>query len=469
MKVILFHPRGRAWAPKGRDIHAVACVMAPIGIASIGAVVRNAGHEVVMMDGALDFYCSNQEWAQRIYKEKPDFVGFSATTLGFLDAYDVCSKVKQLESSIKTVFGGVHVSWGKNKIIEDYPLIDYVIDGEGEYAFRDLLATQGKTPVPSVYSQSFPTFSTQTSYLQCEMDDLPFPAYDLVAGFPKRYQMPLFGYPKHPGAVIISSRGCVYRCTYCDRSVFHKSFRFNSPEYTFEQMKWLSKDFGVRHINFYDDLFTLNRERVAKLCALITEQKINMSFNCIVRVGHIDNELLKMLKKAGCWMVHVGIESGDQKLLDIHKAGVTIEQIKNDVTRVAAAGLWVKGLFMIGIPGENEESMIRTRKFAMTLPLKDANITAFTPFPGAPISQTIHELGTLDNDWSKMDCENVVFVSHEAQSKEVIERNRNAFIKEFYERKYMRRIYRTMMVQSPHSYWRLIKHAGSFLRYARSM
>ena len=441
--------------------------MPPIGITSIAAVLRKAGHEVTIIDAALLFRVPNTAWAERIVGVCPDMVGFSVTTQAFSDAYDVCKRVKELAPDVKTVFGGVHASWGKGDLLLQYPAIDYIIAGEGEPRLKAL--ADGDSDFERIYFRSGSEVMQGTKPLAaCRLDELPFPAYDLLQGFPKRYLMPLFGYPKHPGANIISSRGCIYTCSYCDRSVFGKSFRWNSPEYTFQQILWLYRDFGVRHFNFYDDLFTLNRRRVEELCTRLASSKLPVTFNCIVRIGHIDPDLIRLLKRGGCWMVSVGIESGDQKILDSHKEGLSLEDIRRDITLLHQSGLWVKGLFMIGFPGESEESIIKTRELAVSLPLKDANLTAFTPFPGAPISSAIEELGAFENDWSKMDCVNFVFVPKDVGSKEILERHYKAFYREFYNRKFMRKeVYPRMFLQSPHSVYRLIRHGSRFLRFQR--
>ena len=469
VRIILFHPRGYRLEPGTRRIGSLACVMPPVGLASIAAVLRKSGHQVYLFDAALQNRVTNQQWAERICSLKPDMIGFSTTTSAFLDAYDVCLKVKEISPDIKTVFGGVHVSWGKEKILESFPAIDYVIAGEGETAIRML--ADGSNDCDRIYFRDGQTVRNGTKSIPpCVLDELPFPAYDLLSGFPGKYLMPLFGYPRHPGANIISSRGCVYSCTYCDRSVFGKGFRWNSPEYTFQQILWLYRDFGVRHINFYDDLFTLNRKRVEELCLRLSSSRIPVTFNCIVRIGHIDPQLIALLKKGGCWMVSVGIESGDQNLLDTHKDGLSIENIRRDVQLLHDSGLWVKGLFMIGFPGEKEESIVKTRELALSLPLKDANLTAFTPFPGAPITRDIESMGTFENDWSKMDCMQFVFVPNEIGQKSVLEYHYGEFYRRFYNRPFMRKnVYPKMLFQSPHSFLRLLKNAPDFLSFKKSL
>jgi anaerobic magnesium-protoporphyrin IX monomethyl ester cyclase len=469
MKIILFNPRGFTLDKKARQLHHIACVMPPIGLASIAAVLRNAGHAVTIFDAALDIVVSNEEWVRRILLHQPDMVGFSAVTSAFLDAYEVAKIVKRKNDRTAVVFGGVHVSWGKERILEKFPEIDFAIAGEGEYSMLKLANGVPHSQIEGLYFRNGTAIEHGPGPAMCDMDKLPYPAYDLLNGFPKRYLMPLFSYPRHPGANIISSRGCVYQCSYCDRSVFGKGFRFNSPEYTFGLISYLAKDFGVRHVNFYDDLFTLNRDRVARLCGLLMKSGVRMSFNCIVRLGHIDDELIRLLKGAGCFMVNVGIESGEQAILDRHKSGLTLEVIRRDIEKLTRGGLYVKGLFMMGFPGENEASIVKTRDFALSLPLKDGNITAFTPFPGAPITADIRSLGEFDDDWQKMDCEHFVFVPKEIGSRETLEHHYREFIKGFYQRKYMRKIYRRMLFESPHSYFRLIKNGAAFFSYALSM
>jgi radical SAM superfamily enzyme YgiQ (UPF0313 family) len=444
--------------------------MPPIGLASIAGVLRATGHEVRIFDAALDCTVPNKQWAEQIAGYKPAIVGFSTITSNFYDAYDVCEKVKRLKASITTVFGGAHASWGKDALLKKFKAIDCIVAGEGEYSFSKLAAGASHASIEGLYFRNGQSIENGPPHSTlCDMDSLSFPAYDLLSGFPRRYLLPIFGYPAHPGAGIISSRGCVYQCSYCDRSVFGKSFRWNSPEYTVEQIAWLKKDFGVRHINFYDDQFMTNRARVARLCDLLNKRRLGVTYNCIVRIGHIDGELCRMLKTSGCWMVNVGIESGDQLLLDKFKDGLTLGAIRGDVNMLYKSGMHVKGLFMMGFPGETEASIIKTREFASSLPLKDANITAFTPFPGAPISASISEEGSLDSDWSKMDCEHFVFVPKGIPSREFLQEQYKLFIKGFYQRPFLRILYFKMLFQSPHSYWRLIKNIRTFFRYFLKM
>ena len=476
MKIVLFHPRGYDNSNGFVKTGSIAVNLPPVGLLTIAAVLRKAGHDLCFMDAAHLYRVDNTEWARRIAAQSPDMVGFSVITPAFHDAYDVCLKLKEILPSAKTVFGGVHASWGRDRLLRDYSAIDFIVAGEGEYAMRDLAAGLPAKDIAGLYSRgedaSIVFGPEQTRERLCEMDDLPFPAYELAEGFPKKYHMAMFASPHSVGANIISSRGCVYKCSYCDRSVFHNSFRWNSPEYSFEQVKWLRRDFGVRHVTFYDDLFTLNRARVSRLCELLRESKLGVSFNCIVRVGHIPDDLIAELKSAGCWMVHVGVESGDQKILASHTEGLSLDLITRDVGRLHNAGLWVKGLFMMGFPGETRESIIRTIDFASSLPLKDANVTAFTPYPGAPIYSEIDSMGTFDGsdaNWKNLDCETFVFEPFGAPSRAEMEKLRGDFLRKFYNRPFSQKVYRRMLWESPHSYLQLLKGLPVYLKYLKTM
>ncbi|MDR0303649.1 MAG: B12-binding domain-containing radical SAM protein [Chitinispirillales bacterium] len=474
-KNILFYPRGYDNSIQKIRINELTGLMPPLGLASIAAVIRQKGHEIQLIDACAHLKVTNSQWAEKLAAAKPDFVGFSATTPSFNDAYDVCKKLKEIAPEIKTVFGGIHVSALKERILQNYSAIDFIVVGEGEFAFCDIIDSKKTEEIPGVFSRidkSIVGGKPQSAKTLCNMDDLPFPAYDLIDGFPKKYNMALFSYPQFPTANIISSRGCVYHCSFCDRSVYKTSFRWNSPEYTCDLVKYLSQNFGIKHIMFYDDLFTLNRERVSKLCKLLRTKTPKITFNCIVRIGHIDKELIAELKSAGCWMVHCGIESGDQETLNKHKENLSLEQIRNDVEMLHKSGLWVKGLFMMGFPSETEESFRKTIDFAVSLPLKDANLTSFTPYPGAPVYCEIEEHGEFDKsprNWNNCDCVMPVFVPYTMKSKEKMSELYGEFIRKFYNRPFAYGVYNKMFIQCPHSYWRLLKNLPIYLKYATQM
>ncbi len=465
MRIALVHPAGSNWVPGKKDITATANRMAPLGLLSIAAFLRRKGHAVAVLDCLGPRAArGTDDSARQILDHRPDLVGFSATTSGFLDGYALASRIKALRPQVTTVFGGVHISAMGGRLLEDYPDIDHLCMGEGEETLSELADGNGPEAITGLVWRENGKIVTNPPRQQIpDLDSLPFPAYDLLEGFPKGYHLPLFSYIHAPGATMVTSRGCPYQCSYCDRSVFKKGFRYNSAAYVYAHMEHLRVGFGVRHLNIYDDLFTLNRNRIAELCDLLVTKPLGIQFNCAVRVGHADNELLRMLKAAGCLMVSLGIETGDADLLKIHKPGVYLDQVRETVGRIQACGLRAKGLFMMGLPGETVESIQKTGDFVLSLGLDDMNMAKFTPFYGAPVWKTILDEGTVDDDWRKMNCLNFVFVPNSIGSKAVLDQLYNTHVKRFYSDRQWRKKFRKRLWQHRKSLWHMVRHLPDFI------
>ncbi len=470
MRIVLIHPAGYNWMPGKKDVTATANRMAPLGLLSIAAYLEREGHEVRVHDCLGPNAVSGTEAnAEIILGHQPDLVGFSATTSGFLDGYDLAVAIKKARPEIITVFGGVHISALGGVLLEEFDRIDFLCMGEGEATLAELAAGEEPRGIDGLIWRDNGTVVTNPPRtLIPEMDSLPFPAYEKLEGFPDGYNLPLFSYILTPGATMTTSRGCPYQCSYCDRSVFKRGYRYNSAEYIYDHMRYLRNRFGVRHINIYDDLFTAHRERITRLCDMLTANPLGMQFNCAVRVGHADDDLLRMLKEAGFLQLSVGIESGDPDLLEVHKPGVYLDEVRDTVQRIQAAGLRAKGLFMMGLPGETPESIQKTSDFVMSLALDDMNMSKFTPFHGAPVWQTIHEEGTVDNDWRKMNCLNFVFLPRGIASREELDQLYNTHVKRFYSDRDWRRRFRNRIWEHRRSLWYLIRHLPDFLAAKRA-
>jgi anaerobic magnesium-protoporphyrin IX monomethyl ester cyclase len=465
MRITLVHPAGSNWIPGKKDITATANRMAPLGLLSIAAYLKRDGHEVFIHDclgpGAP---ASVEENVKIVLRSDPELVGFSTTTSSFLDGHDMALMIKAADPAIRTVFGGVHVS-ALGEALMRFPAIDYLCPGEGEATLSELAAGREPAAIEGLIRRDGEKIVTNPPRaMLLDLDRLPFPDYAGLKGFPHGYTLPLFSYIGVPGATMSTSRGCPYQCSYCDRSVFKRSFRFNSPAYIYEHMRHLRTRFGIRHINIYDDLFTLNRARISELCGLLVARPLGIRFNCAVRVGHADDDLLRMLKNAGCLMVSIGIESADPALLERHKSGVTLEEVRDTVARIKACGLRVKGLFMMGLPGETEESIRKTSDFVLSLDLDDMNMSKFTPFPGAAVWSTIQEEGAFHEDWRQMNCLNFVFVPKTIASRERLDELYNRHVKRFYSDPVWRRKFARRLWQHRWSLIHLIRHLPSFIK-----
>ena len=468
-QIALVQPCGMNWEPRQKDMSRIANIMPPIGLCSLAAWVERRGHKARI----LDFYAYPEDeprFLESLRPDRPDFVGFSVTTSSFPDALRLARKVKAVAGT-RTVFGGVHVSSIGERLMRDYPEIDIAVAGEGEEALREILDRDGRPPfsVGGIFSRLNGTVaSSGPGFRLPDLDRLPFPAYGRLRGFPGHYKLPLFSYPHAPATIAVTSRGCVYDCTYCDRSVFGRSYRYHSSDYLIEWFRFLCRRFGIRHLNLYDDNMTVNRERVLGFCEALARAGLPLSFNCASRAELLDRELLASLKRAGCWMISLGIESGDWGLLQRHRShAADLDTIRQRIGLIRESGLRVKGLFMIGLPGENEASLARTRDFILSLPLDDFNLTKFTPFPGASCYANLERDGEFEENWELSNCLNALFIPHGLTAERL-----NAMFKDIYRSYYKRwkvlARYVPMAWKSPDSWLRFLRNLGSFLDLRRA-
>jgi radical SAM superfamily enzyme YgiQ (UPF0313 family) len=250
--------------------------------------------------------------------------------------------------------------------------------------------------------------------------------------------------------------------------VFQSSFRAHSAAYLVGHLAHLKATYGIRHVNIYDDNFLLKRARVEEFCTRLLESGLKTSFSCIGRVDALDADLLRLMKRAGCWMISLGVESGDEEVLAPHRLNSNLHRTHETVALIRASGIRAKGLFMLGIPGETEASFSKTLAFALDNKFDDLNLTKFTPFPGAPIHAEIARHGEFTEDWEKMNCIETVFVPA-GFTRERIAELYYEFYGSFYDQPRVRLAYLTMLWKSPQSWWRLLKDLPQFLAARRRL
>ena len=469
MRITLVHPAGFNFIPGQPDLTVLANRMAPIGILTLAAWLERHGHPTAVHDclGPVAPVGIEANVAA-ILATKPELVGFSATTSGFLDTVDLAALIKQQQPHVQIVVGGAHASSIGAPLLRHFPEIDYLCIGEGEGTLLDL--AEGRAPA-SIANLVFrdgggQIVSNPRRARIVDLDTLPFPAYEKLAGFPQGYHLPLFAYRQRWGATMITSRGCPYSCSFCDRTVFEHLYKFNSAAYIHEQMKFLRDRFGVRHINFYDDLFTAQKHRVDELCDKLLRDPLGMEFNCAIRTGHTSDEMLRQLKRAGALMVSLGIESAAPEMIRRHKAGVTLEAVRETVEKIHAAGLRAKGLFIFGLPGETPETLKITSDFILSLDLDDMNMTKFSPMYGAPIWDecTSGKEGDFHEDWRLMNCLNFTFQPNGFSSRTEMDTRYNEHLRRYYHGKAYQRRFARRLWEHRWSLWHIVSHAFQALQ-----
>jgi anaerobic magnesium-protoporphyrin IX monomethyl ester cyclase len=467
MRVTFVHPAGYNFVPGQPDRTVLANRMAPVGILQLSAWLDRMGH-ITFVHDCLGPYAPQgvERNAEIVLETNPDMVGFSTTTSAFLDAYDMATYIKQKRPHIKIIFGAVHVSSVGAPLLHAFPNIDYLCMGEGEGLIGELADGKPLKDIGNlIYRDGDRVVTNPRRPRLGTMDDVPFPSYHKLPGFPEGYHLPLFSFRKRYGATMITSRGCPYTCSYCDRTVYERLYKYNSSEYVWDHMRRLRDEFGVHHINFYDDLFTASRKRVLHLCETLKSKPLGMEFNCAIRVGHTDDELLKALRDAGCLQMSMGIESADQAMMDRHKTGVTLEAVRETTDRIHDFGMRAKALLICGLPGETPETIKTTFEFVNSMDFDEMNLTKFTPFHGAPMW---HECasgdeGKFHEDWRLMNCVNFVWVPKSFESREQMDFIYNQCVKSYYMNpRYQKRFVRRLW-EHRWSIWHIIKNLPAFM------
>jgi len=452
----------------------VGATLPHLGLLMLGAVLRENGHRVRIVDASAQ--CLNYEQTLKIINEfKPEIVNYTAVTPSIHNTVRLATMVKSLYPNITAVIGGPHFTAVPEQTLIDYPVFNYGVVGEGETTIVELVNTLTANKIPSnidgvaFLENGKVRFNSPRSPIM-NLDSLPFPAWELLDDFPSKYYPALFKYKRLPSTHIISSRGCPHRCIFCDTSVFKRKIRFHNPEYVLEMVKYLVNRFKIKEVIFEDDQFLVNKERVEKICEGLLKTKLDIAWSCSGRVNSVnDIALLRLMKRSGCWQINYGIESANQKILDFAQKAITVEQIEKAVRLTSEAEILSKGYFIFGLPFETEETMKNTIRFAKRIPLYDVSVFMLTPFPGSSLYNIAEKYGTIENDFKKMNILDVVYVP-EGLSKEKLLYFQKRFMKEFYLRPRIVGNYLKRLLSNPLNLLRILRAFYGFLQsiYGRS-
>jgi anaerobic magnesium-protoporphyrin IX monomethyl ester cyclase len=294
------------------------------------------------------------------------------------------------------------------------------------------------------------------------LDDLPLPAWDLLPGFPAAYSPAIYDFPRGPVGTIAASRGCPFHCRFCDTSTFGAKVRHYSPESVFAMMQHLQGTYGVRHIQFVDDLFLASRDRVNALCKLIIDSGLKITWTCSARVDTVKPDILAIMKQAGCWEIEFGLETGSDTLLRRMDKMASVDKNAQALAWTAAAGIRTKGLFMLGYPGETRDTIEETRRFICSVPMGIMNLTKFTPYPGSPVYRDLYGTNIREDHWEKMNGMNFVWAP-EGFTTEELDRAYQELLMSFYRRRAMLLYYAGMTLRHPNHLWRLLRGGLGFV------
>jgi len=419
----------------------------PLGLAYLGAVSEERGDEVRILDMEVE----EAPLSQVLREERPDLVGITANTIQIKAAWRVAQEIKA-EMDLPIVLGGPHPTLLPQESVKR-PEVDIVVRGEGEATWADLCQklesgasleeAQGIS-----YRQNGRVVHNPDRPVIADVDSLPFPAHHLFQMERYTNLQPTLDTVEGRSFSILTSRGCPYRCTYCSQ-ILPRVWRMRSPENVVAEWRWLVKDLGAKEIGVLDDSFNIDRKRVLAICDLLISEGLNhvpwIMINGI-RANLVDEELLGRMREAGCIRTAFGVESGNQEILDtVIDKRLTLEEIRAAFKAAKSVGMETIGFFIIGLPGETEETIEDTIRFACELDPLVANFSMATPFPGTEMREIVLEKGRLlAQDWEDYAFfEDKPSFEMDGLPAEVVERK----WKEAYRRFYLRpnRILRTLL------------------------
>ncbi len=360
----------------------------PIGLAYLKAVSRKAGHSVRVLDNNI-LNLPLQEVIERI--RGSDIAAVSMTTPTYKTVRGICEGIRK-QLGIPVAVGGSHPTIDPDGCLD---FADFIVMGEGERAFVELLQCLESKPtlgkLKKIKGLSFnwrgKKVVNERRELNKNLDELPFPDW---SGFP---------IGKYGSAIrtsgrslpIVTSRGCPYNCCYCFKGLFGRQFRPRSPKNVVDELLYLKDKFGIREFQIADDAFATDRQRAIEICKEIVRRKIGIPWSLPngIKVNLLNDELVGWMKKAGLKYAGLGVESGNQGILDDIGKQQTLEDVRNGAKLLKKHRIPTVGFFMFGLPHDTVETMQDTVQFAKSLNLDYYSITMTTPYPGTRLFEEI--------------------------------------------------------------------------------
>ncbi|MFH1469007.1 MAG: radical SAM protein [Pseudomonadota bacterium] len=356
----------------------------PLSLLGLSSWLEAHGHQTSFTDG---FFLEEAAFMEHLLAGDPAWVGLWATQFSWERTAALAREVKARAPGVAVVVGGNHATALGARLLEEPGSegVDFLVGRDGEDPSLELCEVlDGRRSAATVRGLVWRdgdrvVQNAQRPYRE-DLDALPFPNYDLIdLGV---YAPAIGSYNCLPSVNMMTTRGCAGHCAFCHAA---NSLRARSVDNVMEEIRWLRGRFGVRHLLFFDETFTWERERVVEICRRMMEERIHISWTCNSRVDTMDPSLLALMRRAGCWRVQLGGESGVQKNLDAIGKGVSVAQNRRGVEMVRAADMEAFISFIFGIPGETWEEGLQTIRFAVSLPATYVNFLNCIPLAGSQL------------------------------------------------------------------------------------
>ncbi len=440
--VVLINPPLSLEDRYGKDMKRFGAVTEPLGIAYVAAYLESQGISVRVIDAPAEDM-TGDDIAEDILSHKDEIIGISVLTPAFGVVKSLCKKIKDAYPKGTIVLGGPHCTVLPERTLEEIAEADMVCIGEGEFTLAEIAMISDDSEPEGIrgicYRGKDKIMRTDPRPFIKELDKIPPPA---------RHLLPMGKYHLTASRVagesycptIIVARGCPFKCTYCSRT-FGRTFRAHSVERILLEIHSLIDTYQISQLNIEADTLTANKKFLKSLCRGLIESGIStqVKWTCESRVDTVDEEMLNLMQKAGCWQISYGVETGSQRLLDLIDKSVTLRQVEETFRLTKKMGITIRGFFMLGLPTETREESLLTIDFAKKLNPLWAQFTITVPYPGTKMFEELDRKGQIKtynwsnyNTWSgwKGDGE-LPFIPEGRTAYELIDLQKQA-LREFY-------------------------------------
>jgi len=400
MEITLINPKLKTWSPN---------IYPPLGLCYIAASLEQAGHDVDILD-MNSHRVSDKAMLKRI--SQSPLVGIGGLVTEYAEVVRLVKVIKDTDENKIVVLGGPLATTHSEELLVASGA-DVAVVGEGEQTIVELVGAieQGSSKElikGIVYQDEGRVIAHPPRVLERDLDSIPHPARHLLDMRQySTHHFQTFGIkvPKMKSTTAITSRGCPYMCSFCDRNTAGLKWRARSPEDIVSEMRELRDGYDTHGFVFNDDTFVVNRKRVLDFCSLLKKELPDVSWYCNGRVNLMDEEMIEAMAGCGCVGLAYGIESGNQGILDSVKKQITLEQVERITALTKKHGIHVTGYFMLGILGDTKQTIRETMGFAEKLGLDFYGFGITSPIPGTEMYAQAVEKGLVEKgkrleDWS---------------------------------------------------------------------
>ncbi|HPQ39583.1 MAG TPA: radical SAM protein [bacterium] len=327
-----------------------------------------------------------------IARFQPDMVGLSVLTPEVGSAAKITGFIKSLHPGCRIVWGGVHPTFEPEATLA-LPGVDFIVSGEGEVTIRELVETLQSggdpTSIPGVIGPGTSIDSACRRPLIQSLDSVPIPDRRAVV-YPDRFSPVAMGSLMH-------SRGCPWRCGFCSsRRFWHERVRFRSAENVMDEIRQVHRDYGIRIFTFWDDAFTIDRKLTEKLCEAILQSGIKIAWRTATRLDLLDDAMLKLMRKAGCVQMDLGIETGSPRMSELIRKDIDLDSAPETIDRANRHGIATGVFLMAGFPDETRDDLLKTYDFMKRIRPAEIVLNILDPMPGSEQFERALELNLLE-------------------------------------------------------------------------